>query len=78
MIWLRIGIMRDVLWNYFRMLTGKSTGKISVGRPRCTCEDNICMYLEEISINTRNWIDLAHCMEYWRVFLDTTRKFRFP
>ena len=43
----------------FKILTGKPTGKIHLGRPRCKWEDNIRMDLEEIGINTRNWDDLA-------------------
>ena len=38
----------------FKMLTGKPTGKRSLGRPRRRWEDNIRMDLKEIGINTRN------------------------
>ena len=41
----------------FKNLTGKPTGKIPLGRLRRRWEDNIGMDLEEISINTRNWVD---------------------
>ena len=40
------------------MLTGKVTGNIPLGRPRCRWEDNIRMDLEEIGINTKNWASL--------------------
>ena len=43
----------------FKMLTGKPTGKIPLWRPRRRWEDNIRMDLEEIGINTRNWVDSA-------------------
>ena len=37
----------------FKILTGKSTGKRPLGRPRRTWEDNIRMDLKEIGIITR-------------------------
>ena len=48
----------------FRILTGKSTGKRSIGRPRCRWEDNIRMDLNEISINAGNWVDSAQDRDY--------------
>ena len=38
----------------FKILTGKSTGKRPLGRPRRRWEYNIRMYLEEIGINAGN------------------------
>ena len=38
----------------FIILTGKPTGKISLGRPRRRWEDIIVMEIKEISINKRN------------------------
>ena len=43
----------------FKILTGKPTGKIPLGRPRRRWEDNIIMDLEEMGINARNWVDSA-------------------
>ena len=43
----------------FKILTGKPTGKGALERRARRWEDNIRMDLEEISINTRNWIDSA-------------------
>ena len=43
----------------FKILTGKPTGKIPLGRPRRRWEDNIRMDLEEIGINAGNWVDSA-------------------
>ena len=40
-----------------KVLTGTPKGKRHLGRPSCTWEDNIRMYLKEIDINTRNWVD---------------------
>ena len=39
----------------FKILTGKSTGKRPLGRPRRRWENNIRMNLEEISINAGKW-----------------------
>ena len=50
----------------FKILTGKATGKRSLQRPRRRWEDNIRMDLEEIGINTRNWVDLAQDRVYWK------------
>ena len=41
----------------FKILTDKPTGKRPSGRPRRKWEDNIRMDLEEIGINTRNWLN---------------------
>ena len=48
----------------FRILTGKATGKRPLGRPRRRWESNIRMDLKEIGINTRNWVDSAHHMDF--------------
>ena len=50
----------------FKILTGKPTGKRPLGRPRRRWEDNIRMDLKGISINRRNWVDLAQDRDYWR------------
>ena len=38
----------------FKILTGKPTGKIPLGRPRRRWEGNIRIDLKEVRINTRN------------------------
>ena len=48
----------------FKILTSKPIGKIPLGRPRCRCEDNIRMDLEEILINAGNWVDSAQDRDY--------------
>jgi hypothetical protein len=45
--------------SYFKILTGKPTGKRSLGRPRRRWEDNIRMELQEIGINAENGVDFA-------------------
>jgi hypothetical protein len=48
----------------FKMLTGKHTAKILLGRPKRRWEDSIRMDFKEISIITRNWIDSAQHKDY--------------
>ena len=48
----------------FKLIRGKSTGKIPLGRPRHRWEDRIRMDLKELGVNTRNWIDLAQDRDY--------------
>ena len=43
----------------FEILTGKATGKRPLKRHRRRWEDNIRMGLEEIDINSGNWVDSA-------------------
>ena len=47
--------------------TSTPTGKRPLRSPRHRWEDNSIMDLKEISINTRNWVDLAQNRDYWRV-----------
>ena len=42
--------------NAFKMLAGKPTGMISLGRPRHRWEGNR-MDLKKISVDMRNWVD---------------------
>ena len=43
-----------------------------LGRPRRRWEDNIRMDLEEIGINTCNWVDSAQDRDYWRALVNAT------
>ena len=47
-----------------KMLTGKPTGNIFLGRSMRRWENNIRMDLEEIGFNTRNWIDSGQDRDY--------------
>ena len=62
----------------FKILTGKPTGKRSLGRPRRRWEDNIRMYLEEIGINADNWVDSAQDRDYWRALVNAVLNLRVP
>ena len=58
----------------FKILTGKPTGK----RPleRIILEDNIRMDLKEIGINTKNWVDSAQDMDYWKTLVNAVLNLR--
>ena len=61
-----------------KILTGKSTGKRPLGRPRRRWEDNIRIDLEEISINAGNWVDSAQDRDYSRVRVNAALNLRVP
>jgi hypothetical protein len=46
----------------FKILSGISTGKRPLVRARRRWEDNIRMYLKEIGINMRNWVEFSTFM----------------
>ena len=54
----------------FKILTGTSAGKRPLGRSKHRWKDNIRMDLEEIGINTRNWVHLAQDRDYWRALVN--------
>ena len=56
----------------FNILTGKLTGKRTLGRPRSR------MGPKEVDVNTSNWVDLAQDMEYWRTFVNGTLNIQVP
>ena len=62
----------------FKILTGKTTGKRPLGRPRRRWEDNIRMDLEEIGTNARNWVNSAQDRNYWRALVNAALNLRFP
>ena len=55
----------------FKVLTGKPTVQRPFGRPRRRWEDNIRLDLEEIGINTGNWVD-------WRALVNVALNLRIP
>ena len=62
----------------FKILTGKPTGKRSLGRPRRRWENNIRMDLEEIGVNAGNWVDSAQDMDYWRTLVNAALNLLVP
>ena len=53
--------------NAFKILTGKPTGKRSLGRPGSRWEDYIRTDLKEIDMNTRNWVDSVQDRVDWKL-----------
>ena len=49
-----------------------------MGRPRRKWEDNIRTDLEEIGINTGNWVDSAQDRDYWRALVNAGLNLRVP
>ena len=58
----------------FKIVTGKSTEKRPLGRPRRRWEDNIRMDLEEIGINAGNWVYLTQNRDCWRALVNAALK----
>ena len=58
----------------FKILTGKSTGRIPLGKPRRRWEDKIRMDLEEIRVDicTRTRLNSAQDMDYWRAVVNVS------
>ena len=48
---------------FFKILTGKPTGKRPLGRPRHRRENIVRMDLKSIGVDMRNWVDLAKLLE---------------
>ena len=53
-----------------KILTGKSTGKIPLGRPRLRWEGSITMDFKEMGIYTRNWVDTVQGRDCWKALVN--------
>jgi len=62
----------------YRVLMGKPEGKIPLGRPRLTWEDNIKMNLQEMGCEGMDWMDLAQDRDRWRAFVNAVMNLRVP
>ena len=62
----------------FKIVKGTPAGKKPLGRPMRRWEYNIRMDLNEIGINTRNWVDSAKDRDYWRALLNAALNLRVP
>ena len=58
-----------------KILTNKTAGKSPLRSPRRRWEDNIRIYLKEIGINTRNWVDSAQDKDYCRDLMNSELSF---
>ena len=58
----------------FKILTGTPAGRRPLERPRRRWKGNIRMNLKEIA--TRNWVDLAQYMDYWRALVNAALNLR--
>ena len=58
------------------MLSGKSTGKRPIGRPRHRWEENVRMDLKEIGNNKKNWVETAQDRDYWRALVNAALNLR--
>jgi hypothetical protein len=62
--------------NAYRILVGKSVGKIPLGRPRRRWVDNIKIDRREIGWDSMDWIDLAQDRDQWRALVNTVMNLR--
>ena len=62
----------------YRVLVGKSGGKIQLGRPRSRWENNSAMDLQEVGCGGMDWIELAQDMDRWRALVNAVMNLRVP
>ena len=62
----------------FKILIVTPAGKKPLGRPRRRWEDNIRIYFKEMSINMRNWVDLALGRDYLIALVNAALNLRVP
>ena len=62
--------------NAFKLLTGTSAGKRSLGRPWRRWEDKIRMDLKEMGVSAKNLVYSAHDRVYWRALVSVALNLR--
>ena len=70
-----MGIMEEGR-SALKILTGKSTGKRPLVRPRRRWENNIGMHVKEIGMHTRNWVDSASDRNDWSALVNAAINIR--
>jgi hypothetical protein len=69
-----MGESRDAYW----ILVGTFEGRIPLGRPRRTWEDNIEMHLRELGWEGMDYFDLAQDRGKWRALVNAVINLRVP
>jgi len=62
----------------YRDLVGKLKGKRPLGRSRRRWEDNIKMYLREVTCGGMDWIELAEDRDRWWALVNAVMNLRVP
>jgi len=62
--------------NRYNIFVGKPKGNRSRGKPRCSWEDNIRIYIREIVWEGVDWIHLLRYRDQWRALVNTVMKLR--
>jgi hypothetical protein len=62
--------------NAYKVLVGKSEGKSTIERPRCSWGNNIKIELREVGWESVNWMHLAQDRDQWRDLLNTVMNFQ--
>jgi hypothetical protein len=62
----------------YRVLVGKSEGKIPLGTPRCGWRDYIKMDLQEVRCGDMDWIELAQDRDRWLSLVNVVMNIRVP
>ena len=57
---------------------GKPEGKRPFVRPRCKCENNIKMDLQEVGGGCEDWMELAQDRDKWRALVSTMMNLGVP
>jgi hypothetical protein len=64
--------------NAYKLLVGKSEGKMPLGRPRSRRVDNIRMDLVELGLGDVDWIGLAQDRDRWRTVVNSVLNLPVP
>jgi hypothetical protein len=62
----------------YRILVGRPEVRRPLGRPRCRCEDNIKMDLQEVGWGGMDWINMAPDRDRWRALVNAVMNLQVP